>query len=101
MDKLFILIRRARPEEVTGDARKFLQEIEDSCESCKYFAARKFRFTASLGPQQLLLNHEVGVDLMWLDGNHVLHVVDTPTHYQDVIVLRSKRAEDIWFAFVG
>lgn len=47
-----------------------------------------------------MFNHELALDLMWIEENPILHVMDTHTHFQSAYVLRSKRAEDIWFAFV-
>lgn len=40
------------------------------------------------------------MDLIWLDGAPILHIVDTHTHYQNAVFIRSNRAEDIWYASV-
>lgn len=40
------------------------------------------------------------MDLKWVEGNPILNIVDTHKHFQNATVIRSKRAEDLRFAFV-
>lgn len=42
----------------------------------------------------------MAIDLLWIDGKPILHIVDTGKHYKNAIEIRSKRTEDIWTAFV-
>lgn len=100
VDKLFQLIKRAQPEKATGELYATIRRISRSCAACRSYAKKPFRFRASLGPDRIVFNHELAMDLMWLEGNPVLHVIDTHTHFQNATVLRSKRSEDIWAAFV-
>lgn len=98
--KLFQLIKRARPDQATGELHRTITAISKHCSTCRSYSRKPFRFRASIGPDQIVFNHEIAIDLMWLEGNPVLHVVDTHTHFQNATVLRSKRTEDIWAAFV-
>lgn len=40
------------------------------------------------------------MDLIWLKGNPLLHIIDTQTHYQKVIILKGGWIQDIWNPFV-
>lgn len=44
---------------------------------------------------KIVFNHELSIDLMWLEGHPILHVVDTHTHFMNANILRSEKAEDI------
>lgn len=37
---------------------------------------------------EIVFNHEVAMDLMWIDGNTVLHVLDAQNNYQNVVLLK-------------
>lgn len=63
-------------------------------------STRPLMFRASLYPDDIVFNHEIVVDLFWLEGRPVLHVVDTNTCFQGADVLRSKSAEEVWSALM-
>lgn len=100
LQKLFNLLKRAKPKKADNDVYKILQDIPRACEGCRNHFVRPFRFRAALPPDQVVFNHEVAIDLMWLEGNPTLHVVDTHTHFQNTVVLRSRSTRDIWDGFV-
>lgn len=95
MQKLFNLLKRARPERADNNVNSVLQQIPKACEACRNHSVKPFRFRAALTPDKVIFNHELAIDLMWIDGNPTLHVVDTHTHFQNAVVLRSKSARDI------
>lgn len=97
---LFALLHLARPHEADSTVKRMIDEISKSCETCRPFSAKPFRFRASISPDNVIFNHELAIDLLWLDGAPVLHIVDKQTHYQNAVPIRSKRASDIWYAFV-
>jgi len=53
-----------------------------------------------MSPKQLVFNQKVTMDLIWLQGVPILHVIDVHAGYQNAITLRSKRAADVWDAFL-
>lgn len=59
-----------------------------------------FRFRASIPPDKIVLDHEVSMDLLWLEDVPILHIVDTHANFQSATVLRSKKPIDIWFTFI-
>lgn len=58
------------------------------------------QFKTTIPPDQLVINHEPGIDLLWLEETQVFHVVDTHTGFRNATVLRGKRGEDVWSSFV-
>lgn len=99
-DKLFQLLKRAQPEKVDESIHRMLHQISMACEQCREFTQRPFRFRASIPPNQIVFNHEVAIELMWLEGNPILHVVDTHTGFQNATILKGKLVYDIWYAFI-
>lgn len=57
-------------------------------------------FKASLLPDDLIINHTLAIDLIWLSGVPILHEVDTHINCLNAMVLRRKSSTDIWHAFV-
>lgn len=51
-------------------------------------------------PDELLFNHELAVDLMWLQKTPVIHIIDTHTLYQNAEFLQDKSANAIWEVFL-
>ena len=49
---------------------------------------------------EVVFNHEVAIDLFWVAGNPVLHVVDTHTGYQNVALPKSLTAQHVRDAFL-
>lgn len=98
--KIFSILRHALPDKSDSNVKRMIDEISKSCQYCCPFSARPFRFRASISPDKVRFNHELAIDLLSLDGALVIHIVDTHTHYQNYVPIRSKRASDIWYAFV-
>lgn len=98
--KLFQSFRRAQPAEATGELYRTKKSISQYCGSCRSYSRDPFSFRATIGPEQFVFNLEMAIDLMWVAGNQVLHVVSTRTNFPNATVLRIKRTEDIWVAFV-
>ena len=98
--KLFNLLKRARPDSVNSDTRNALEEIAKACRNCHQHSPRPYRFRVSIPADDVKFNHEVAVDLMWLKGRPLLHIVDTHTRFQNAILLKGESAQDVWDAFV-
>ena len=98
--KLYNLLKRANPEKATPKVQKLLEEISQHCASCTTFSVPPFRFRATIPPEDIIFNREVAIDLMWLNGKPVLHVVDTATNFQNAVFLKSKSTDDIWNDFI-
>jgi hypothetical protein len=93
------LIRRANPEEADETTRKTLEEISGLCKTCQHLNHKTYRFRVSM-PKERIFNEELALDLMWIDGHPILHVVNTRTHFTSAVHLRSQSVEGVWAAFL-
>lgn len=80
-DKLFQLIRRAKPESATTSVKQIISEISSACLSCQEYRSRPLRFKASVPPDNIVFNQSISIDLLWLDEVPVLHVIDDHTEF--------------------
>ena len=106
-DKLFNLLKLARPWETDDNTKALLEEIAKNCDTCQRFTSPPVRFKASLPTEEdLVFGDELSIDLMFLDGKAVLHIVDTATRFSAATFLDShgekygQSVEGIWLAFV-
>lgn len=99
-DRLFRLIKKVITQQACGDLRNTIDNLTKECESCRKFSNRPFRLRAALPLGRIIFNHELAFDLIWLEKNPVLHIVNTHKHFQNDVLIRSKRAEDVWYTFV-
>ena len=99
-DKLINLLKRSKVSGVDANTKKMLEEIRQACETCTKFSRPRERFKVTIPPDKIVFNEEVALDLMWLEGNAVLHVVDCQTHFNSACKLKGHSVEDVWEAFV-
>ncbi|EED22562.1 conserved hypothetical protein [Talaromyces stipitatus ATCC 10500] len=94
VDRLHKLLEQAGHDDVD---HKSLAEIERYCHHCQMNrqAPRRFKFTLTDDQE---FNFEIVVDVMYLDGEPVLHVVDSATSFQAAKFLKSLSAKDTWEA---
>ena len=97
--KLLNLLRRADPKRVDDQTRETLERIYRSCDPCQRMSPKPFVFQVSM-PDDIVFNNEVVVDLMWLDGKPVLHIVDRGTHYSAASFVTDESAETTWNTLV-
>lgn len=86
--KLFNLLKRIDPEQTTPETLDLLKQISKACSTCTVHSSAPHRFRVSLPEDLCVFNHELALDLMWLDSNPVLHVVDTHTLFLRHIIAR-------------
>jgi hypothetical protein len=86
---------------------KLLQQIASACETCQKLRPKPIRFKASLPKMEdIVFGDELSIDLMFIDGQAVLHVVDTATRFSSATFLDSHNGsfghsvEGIWLAFI-
>jgi hypothetical protein len=94
VEKLFNLIQRARPEHATKEAREHLASIQQECDTCQRLGPRPLRFQVSI-PDEIIFNRELALDLMYLDGQAVLHIVDLSTRFSSAVFLQDQSTESV------
>jgi hypothetical protein len=77
------LIKREKLEDLDEDGKKNLQEISASCKTCQFMGPNPLRFRAVIPDEadKLFFGDELSIDIMCIEGNSVLHVVDTATRF--------------------
>ena len=98
--KLFNLIKRAKPSEANERTMKHIKEVIQECRTCQHHAPSPRSFQVTM-PGKITFNQEVALDLMWINRRPVLHVICTQTHFSSAIFLTSESAEAAWLAFEG
>lgn len=96
-DKLSNLLKRADPEKFKRGTRKMLEIISRQCKPCQFQsqAPRRFKFTIRTEKN---FNESIYIDVFFIDGKPILHVVDESTRYQAARWLPAQNAEEIWKA---
>lgn len=90
------LLQRARPEQFNADVQKYLEDITKSCVPCQFHSRKPRRFKLAVGTDELRFNHIVAVDVMYIDGEPVLHIVDEATHFMSACFLRNSSTKEVW-----
>lgn len=95
--KLISLLERADFLEVDEQMRKTLEAITAQCRLCQMNQQRprRFRFTIRDDKE---FNSTVYVDIFYIDGHAVLHVVDEATRFQAAQLLSTVTSENVWTA---
>lgn len=98
-ERLFQALRRSKPD-LDNSVRDTLNQITVACDLFQEYHSPPFRFRATLPSQNVVFIQEVSIDLMWLVGDPVVHVVDTNTGFQNAVFIENKTSEKIWEHFV-
>jgi len=106
-DKLFNVLKKARPNEADQETRDVLEQISDACNTCQRFGPAPVRFKATLPSEdEIVFGEELSIDLMFIDGKAILHIVDTATRFSAATFLDPPNAEygqsvnGVWLAFL-
>ena len=106
-DKLLNLLKLARPHEMNHDTVKTLEGIKRACDNCQRLGPTPLRFKVSLpSMEDVKFGEEASMDLMFLDGKAVLHIIDTATRFSTATFLDAhsssygQSVDGIWLAFL-
>lgn len=94
--KLFNLLRRARPEEATPETLKVLEDLSKRCDPCQRIQNAPTRFRVSFGAQDSRFNERLFIDIMYIGNDPVLHVVNEGTRFGAARFLRDVSTKTIW-----
>lgn len=73
----------------------------ESCSHWRPFSSQKICLRAIIPPDQVLFNHEIAMELLWVEPRPVLHLVSIHTSFQSATVLRSNNGKEIWYALLA
>jgi hypothetical protein len=105
--KLMGLLKRARADEVPKETQNMLHEISKACDTCQRYGPKPLRFIASIPTEDaMVFGEELSIDLMWVYGGAVLHIIDTATRFSSSTFLDKynsnygQSVDGIWTAFI-
>jgi len=81
VDKLIQFLHRVENNKVSENTRALLLKIAKYCKACQIYSykPRRFKFTLC---DDVDFNHSIYIDIFYVDGDPILHVVDEATRYQ-------------------
>jgi transposase InsO family protein len=101
------LLKRARPDDTNQETMQLLQQIASACETCLQLGPKPIRFKVSLpNMEDIVFGDELSIDLMFIDGQAVLHIVDTATRFSAATFLDShngsfgQSVKGVWLALI-
>jgi hypothetical protein len=99
VNNMMNLFKRANIRDLPDDTRRSLEEIASRCNTCQSFSAKPYRFRVSM-PDSIVFNDTLAIDLLWLEGKAVLHVVDLHTHFSAAGFLQRQSVDDVWITLL-
>lgn len=96
---LYNLVRRAQLHKLSPHTLSMLHDISRACATCTCFSSKHLCFKVAILEEKIVLNHEVALELFWLDGKPVLHVVDLGTGFSNALFLQGQSVSGVWSAF--
>eukprot|EP00171_Calliarthron_tuberculosum_P004960 IDg4960t1 len=94
-DKLMNFLKRVELNKINSSTRAMLQNIAKRCQACQIYSYKPRRFKFTLRDDRDF-NHTIYIDIFYIDGKPILHVVDEATRYQAARWLESASAESVW-----
>ena len=98
--KLYNLLKQAGLEAVDCSTLKQLEEITAKCEPWQRIKNAPLRFRVSMGHEDVRFNARAYVDIMYLNGRPVLHIVDGPTRFSAARFLTQLGTDNVWEAIL-
>lgn len=93
-DKLYNLIKKAKPEDATPGTMRTIEAISSQCTTFQYHSPRPLRFSATI-PGVIMFNRLLIIDQMWIQKRPILNVVDVDTRYSAASFLDGESTEDV------
>lgn len=97
VDKLFNALKQSEVSSITPETRKMPDKIKQSYAACRENVQRPRRFKLILR-DNVEFNQNIYVDIFYIDGKPVLHVVDEGTRSQAARWLPNVSSECLWKA---
>jgi hypothetical protein len=90
MQNLFALLRRAKADNLDANSRAVLSDIENACSTCQRYSSKPLCLKTKLpSGEELFFGSEFSIDLIFIDGKAVLHVIDSATRFNAATFLDS------------
>jgi len=101
-ERLYAVMRRAKGEDAVPETLQRLQDMAAARDVCQRLAKESGRFRAARPEGDVIFNRVVLIDLVFLEGRAVLHIVDKDTLFSAATFLRDgKLTAAVWDAYMS
>ena len=94
--KLCNLLKSSRPEDATPETLRILEGLAKRCDPCQRIQNAPNRFCVSFGVENVRFNERLLIDIMYLEGKAVLHIVDEGTRFSAARFVSDVSTMTIW-----
>ena len=96
-EALFKLLQKSKnTKSLDSSTLATLKDITKRCQPCQKWAPKPARFRVSFPTDQITFNHEIEVDIFWLDISPALHIIDRGTRYSVAKFMENESSEHVW-----
>lgn len=95
VEKLLNLIKKAHPEHATKETRQALQDIISRCDPCQQTQTAPLRYRVSFGAENGRFNEQIIINIMYLNGISVLHIVEEGKHFSSARFIPNIQADTL------
>lgn len=96
-ERLYAMMQRATDEHAVPQTLQKLQDVGAAYDVCQSLAKEPSRFRVALPQEDVCFNRMLYLDLMFLEGKAVLHVVDTDTLLSGAVFMSEGQSSDaVW-----
>jgi hypothetical protein len=92
IERLHTLLKRAGHDV----EKKAIEKLTKFCSFCQKYGKSPGRFKFRLADDTLDFNHSIYVDIMYIDGMPIIHVIDEATRFSAARFLRNVSAKTTW-----
>ena len=93
---LVSVLGKASYGKLDKSVREGLDKIIGKFDSCRKCKPKPSNFKVYFPESEIYFNHEIEVDLMWVDSHPVLNVINSGTRYSVVTFLENMTEEHVW-----
>lgn len=94
-DKRFNLFRRAQPDQATAQTRDTLEDVGAAYDPCQRIQNGAKQCLVRLFSGEVVFNDFIHIDILYLHGLPVLHVVDQQSHFSAARLLSNVSTKQI------
>ena len=98
-DRLFAVLQQAGDPHATAEMRAQLAALTRPCQVCQRLAQAPSRFRVALPHDDIVFNRLILLDIMYLDGKPVLHVIYKDTLFSAAAFLEGETVEVVWWTY--
>lgn len=95
-DRLAAVLRRAADPKAEPGTSQELERLTAGCDVCQRLSRAPGRFRVAIPDDNIVFNRTILVDLMYLDGRSLMHIVDKDTLYSAATFCHGGAIEDLW-----